>query len=113
MFKDNLACIRNFVESDDKIRVMWNVGDVGMLGCWVREILETWILEMWFVEDVRSLGCGMLWMWDVRDVECWGCGMWDVGCLPGFWILIYKMPISRHFFINLYVKHSNFYRQLR
>ena len=59
MFKGNLACIRNFVESDDKIRVMWNVGDVGMLGCWVREILETWILEMWFVEDVE---------------------VWDVGC---------------------------------
>ena len=98
MFKGNLACIRNFVESDDKIRVMWNVGDVGMLGCWVREILETWILEMWFVEDVRSLGCGMLRIWDVRGVGClgcWGCGMlgmWDVldvgcsGCgMLGMW----------------------------
>ena len=41
MFKDSLACIQNFVESDDKIQVIWNVGDVGnmeccvMLGCWM------------------------------------------------------------------------------
>ena len=28
MFKDSLACIGKFLESDDKIQVMWNVGDV-------------------------------------------------------------------------------------
>ena len=51
MFKDSLACIRKFVESDDKIRVMCNVGDVV---CWV---------------------FGMLGLWDVGDVGCWGCGI--------------------------------------
>ena len=30
--------------------------------------------------------------WDVRDVGCSGCRMWDVGCLPGCGMLIYKMP---------------------
>ena len=33
MFKDNLACIQKFVESDNKIRVMWNAGGVVCLGC--------------------------------------------------------------------------------
>ena len=59
MFKDSLACIQNFVESDDKIQVIWNVGDVGNMEC-----------------------CVMLGMFDVGDVGCWGCGiprMWDVG----------------------------------
>ena len=73
MFKDNLACIRKFVESDDKIQVMWNVGNVVS---WVYGILE-----MWDVEDVRCWGCGMFGIWDVVDVGCCGCGMfrmWDV-----------------------------------
>ena len=34
----------------------------------------------------------MLGMWGVRDVGCSGCGMWDVGCLLGCGMLIYKMP---------------------
>ena len=67
MFKDNLAYIRKFDESDDKIQVMWTVGDVVS---WVYGILE-----MWDVEDVRFWGCVMFWMWDVRDVGCSGYGM--------------------------------------
>ena len=39
MFKDNLACIGKFVESDDKIRVMWNVGNVV---CWEYGALGSW-----------------------------------------------------------------------
>ena len=40
MFKDSLPCIPKFVESDEKIQVMWNVGNVvclecGMLGLWI------------------------------------------------------------------------------
>ena len=34
----------------------------------------------------------MFGMWDVQDVGCLGCVMWDVGCLPGCGMLIYKMP---------------------
>ena len=52
MFKDSLACIQNFVESDDKIQVIWNVGDVGNMEC-----------------------CVMLGMFDVDDVGYWGCGI--------------------------------------
>ena len=39
-FKDLLACMQKFVESDDKIKVMLNVGDVVCLecGCWGCEI---------------------------------------------------------------------------
>ena len=36
---------------------------------------------MWNVWDVGYLGCGMFRMWVVWDVECLGCGMfemWDV-----------------------------------
>ena len=53
MFKDLLACIWEFVESDDKIRVMWNVGDVV---CWECGMLVCGILGMWDVDDV---GCGI------------------------------------------------------
>ena len=45
MFKDSLACIRKFVESDDEIRVMWNVGNTV---CW-----EPGLFEMWDIRDVR------------------------------------------------------------
>ena len=31
-------------------------------------------------------------MRDVRDVGCFGCGMWDVECLLGCGMLVYKMP---------------------
>ena len=67
MFKDLLACIRIFVESDDKIRVMLNLGDAV---CW-----ECGILGIWDVGDVGYPGCEMLGMWDVEDrvagdVEC-------------------------------------------
>ena len=55
---------------------------------------------MWDVRDVRDVGdvgcagCGMFGMWDVGDVGCLGCGMWDVGCLLGSGMLIYKMPCN-------------------
>ena len=83
---------------------MWDVGvrDVEDVRCW-----ECGMFGMWDVQDVRCLGCGMFRMWDVQDVGCWGCGllemwdvrdmgceMWDVGCLPGCGMLIYKMSTS-------------------
>ena len=43
------------------------------------------MFRMWDVRDVGYLGCGMFgmfWMWDVRDFGCSGCrmfGIWDVG----------------------------------
>ena len=54
MFKDSLACIRKFAESDDEIRVIWNVGDIV---CWE---------------------CGMLETLDVGDVGCLGSGMFGM-----------------------------------
>ena len=63
---------------------MWDVRDVGCLGCGM--------FGMWYVRDVGYPGCGMFGMWDVRDVGCLGCRMWDVGCLPGCGIMIYKLP---------------------
>ena len=109
MLKGSLACIRKFVESDNEIRVMWNVGDivcwrcvmmglwdVGDMGCWECGILGYGI---WGLRDVGMQnfgdagfrGCGMLEIWDVRDVGCLRCGMfglWDVGCLLGCGMLI-------------------------
>ena len=87
---------------------MWDVEDMGCSGCGMLGMLG-----MWDGGYVGCSGCGMFGMWNVGDVGCSGCGMCDVGCLPRFRMLIYKMPISRHFFINLYLKHSNFYRQFR
>ena len=89
--------------SDDKIRVMWNVGDivcwecgtlgmpdfgdVGCSGCRMFRMLD--------VQDLGCLECGMFGMWDVWYVGCLRCGMfgmwniWDVGCLKcgmfGMW----------------------------
>ena len=60
MFKDSLACIRKFAESDDEIRIIWNVGDIV---CW-----ECGMLETLDVGDVGCLGSGMFGMLDVRDV---------------------------------------------
>ena len=72
---------------------IWYVGlcNVGDVGC-----LEFGMLRMWNAWDVGCWGCKMFVMWDVGDVECWdkgcsGCGMWDVSCLPGCEMLIYKM----------------------
>ena len=48
MFKENLACIRKFVESDDKIRVVWNVGDLVCCECGMLGLQE---LEMWDIGD--------------------------------------------------------------
>ena len=62
MFKGSLACIRKFVESDDEIRDMWNVGDIVCYGCVMLGFVRYW-------------ECGMMRMWDVGDVGCWGCGM--------------------------------------
>ena len=66
---------------------MWDIRDVGCAGCGMFGMLN--------VEDVGYSGCAMSRMWDVRDVGCWGSGMfgmWDVGCLLGCGMLIYKMP---------------------
>ena len=63
---------------------MWDVEDVR---CWGCEMFGMW--DAW---DVGCLGCGMFRMLDVRDVECSGCGMWNVGCLLGCGMLIYKIP---------------------
>ena len=53
---------------------MWDVREVG---CW-----RCGMFGMWDVRDVGCSGCGMLGMWYVRDVVCSGCGMfagmWDV-----------------------------------
>ena len=81
---------------------MWDVRDVGCLGCGM--------LGMCDVRDVGCSGCGMFRMWDVWDVGCWGrgifgmldvrdvgclgCRVWDVGCFQGCGMLIYKMPSS-------------------
>ena len=83
---------------------MWNVDDVicwdcEMLGlwdirdvrCWECGMLGMGLFGMWDVGDVECSGCGMFGMRDVHDV---GCGMWDVGCLPGCRMLIYKMPFN-------------------
>ena len=68
---------------------MWDIRDVGCLRCGM--------FGMWDVRDVGCSGCGMFGMWDVRDVGCSGCGMWDVGCLQGCGMLIYKMPLGYSF----------------
>ena len=71
---------------------MWGVGVVGRSGCG--------LFGMW---DIRGVGCSecemfgicgcwMFRMWDVRDVGSLEFGMWDVGCLPGCGMLIYKKP---------------------
>ena len=48
MFKDLLGCIRIFVESDNKIRVMLNLGDAV---CWERGMLDVGFEGYW--------GCGI------------------------------------------------------
>ena len=70
LLKDLLVCIRKFVESDDEIRVIWNVGDI--VCC------EYGILGMLDVGNVGCPGCGMFGVWDVRGVGCSGCEMYDV-----------------------------------
>ena len=47
---------------------------------------------LWYVQDVGYFVCGMFRMWDVRDVRCLGCWVWDVVCLLGCEMLIYKIP---------------------
>ena len=62
MFKDSLACIRKFFESDDKIQVVWNVGDVvSMLGMWDVGFMGYWGCWMLVVCDVGD--------WDTRDAR--------------------------------------------
>ena len=62
---------------------VWGVQDAGCCGCG--------LFGMWDVRAARCSGCGIFGMWDVRDVGCLGCEMWEVGCLPGIGMLIYKM----------------------
>ena len=47
---------------------------------------------MWDVRGVGCSGCGVFGMWDDEDVGCSEYGMWDMGCLLGCEMLIYKMP---------------------
>ena len=70
MFKQSLAHVRKFVESDDKIRVTWNVGDAVYWECGM--------LGLWDIGDVECWGYGMLKMWDVCDVGCWGYRMFGM-----------------------------------
>ena len=67
------------------------------------------MLGMWDVGDVGCSGCGMFEMWDARDVGCSGCEMWDVGCLPGCGMVIYKMPGN----INLNILWNHIVRKIR
>ena len=62
---------------------VWGVQDAGCCGCG--------LFGMWDVRAAQCSGCGIFGMWDVRDVGCLGCEMWEVGCLPRFGMLIYKM----------------------
>ena len=122
MFKDSFACIQKFVESNDEIRVIWNVGHVACLGYWMLGMWHVGDLEcldvrdvgcvmfgLWDVQDVGCLGCGVFRIWNVGDVGCWGCVMfgiwdvWDVGCLTGCGMLIYKMPEGFSHTFNLLV----------
>ena len=58
---------------------------------------------MWDVRDVGCWRCGMLEMWDVGDVGCSGCGMfgmWDVGCgmFAGMWdVDLQNAAFTTHF----------------
>ena len=110
MIKNSLAYIRKFLESDDEIRVMCNIGDivcwmwdvgvvecsrceifgrwdVGDMGCWDVGCSECAMFGMWDVWDVGYLRCGMFRMWNVQVAVCSGCEMfrlryvWDVVCL--------------------------------
>ena len=72
MFNTSLACNRKFVESDYKMRVRCNIGDIV---CW-----ECGLLGLCNVQDVECSGCWMLGMRGVRDVGCWDVGCWDVVC---------------------------------
>ena len=74
---------------------MWDVRDLGCSG--------SGMFGIWDVGDVGSLGCGMFGMWDVCNVGCSGCGIWDVRCLPGCGMLIYKIPLQycEHFFSEI------------
>ena len=60
MFKGLLVCIQTFVESDDEIRVMWNVGNILRWGRVMLGLLD--------VGDVGRWGCGMLGMQNVGNV---------------------------------------------
>ena len=84
MFKNSLACIQKFVESDDEIPSYVECWGCSMLGMWDVGVVECsgcGMLGMWDVGVVGCSGCGM---WDIRNMGCWGCGMlgvlglWDV-----------------------------------
>ena len=85
---------------------MWDVHDVGCLGCGMLRMLDIWdvacsryvMFRVWGVRDVGCLGCGMLEMLDIWNVGCSKCvmfGMLNVheGCLLGCGMLVYKMPL--------------------
>ena len=100
MLKGSLACIRKFVESDNEIRVMWNVGDIV---CWRCVMMGCEMLGMWDVGNVAywdmgfggcgMLGCKILGMRHVGDIGCSGCGIFKMrdlravgrGMFAGMW----------------------------
>ena len=64
------------------------------MGCWGCRVFG-----MWVVWDVGCSGSGMFVMWDVCDLGFLGCGIWDVRCLLGCRMLIYKMPHESNIYI--------------
>ena len=64
---------------------MRDFGDVGCWGCVM--------FGMWDVQNMGCLECRMFGIRDLRDVGLSGFGMWNVGCLPGCEMLIYKIPV--------------------
>ena len=82
------------IENEECVMLgMWDVGGVECSGCGMFGLWDVWDLGC---RGCGIAGCGMFGMWYAWDVGCSGCGMWDMGCLPGCGILIYKMPKQRN-----------------
>ena len=62
---------------------MWNVGDLGYLGCGILAMYNIYdegcsrfgMFRIWDVQDWAYLGCEVFRIWDVGDVVCLGFGM--------------------------------------
>ena len=64
---------------------MWDILDVGCLGCGMFRMWNVWEMGSWGCRMLgikRYLGCGKFGVWDVRDVGFSRCGM--------FWIWYIK-----------------------
>ena len=85
---------------------IWDVRDVGCSGCGIFGMWDVWdvgysgcrMFGMWNVWDLGFSGCGIVGMWDVPDVRC---GMWDVCRDVGCWFA--KCPY-KHSYINFFKK---------